>query len=77
MKLNKKMRKYHINRHQYQEWVYPNLGSIYAVENLDIHHYQFQKLKQNNFKNLSSHINSGKIMVLEVKSYPEKGFSTI
>ena len=29
-------RKFHLSRHQYQEWVYPNLGSIYIVPSLNI-----------------------------------------
>lgn len=35
--IEKKMRRYHISRHQYQEWVYPNLGSIFVVPGLNIH----------------------------------------
>lgn len=35
-KIEKLTRKFHISRHQYQEWVYPNLGSIYIVPSLNI-----------------------------------------
>ncbi|WP_052657387.1 FAD-binding protein [Thalassospira sp. HJ] len=34
--IEKMTRKFHISRHQYQEWVYPNLGSIYIVPGLNI-----------------------------------------
>lgn len=37
-----KIEKYHIARHKYQEWVYPNLGSIYS-SNLSI--YESTKCK--------------------------------
>ena len=35
--IEKKVRRFHISRHQYQEWVYPNLGSIFVVPSLNIH----------------------------------------
>lgn len=35
-RIEKLTRKFHISRHQYQEWVYPNLGSIYIVPSLNI-----------------------------------------
>lgn len=31
--INKKIDTFHIARHTYQEWVYPNLGSIYSAPN--------------------------------------------
>lgn len=35
-RIEKVTRKFHTSRHQYQEWVYPNLGSIYVVPSLNI-----------------------------------------
>ena len=35
-KIERLIRRFHISRHQYQEWVYPNLGSVYIVPSLNI-----------------------------------------
>tara|TARA_B100000242_G_scaffold293829_1_gene273260 strand:+ start:916 stop:1986 length:1071 start_codon:yes stop_codon:yes gene_type:complete len=35
-KIETLIRRFHISRHQYQEWVYPNLGSVYIVPSLNI-----------------------------------------
>ena len=34
--IERRVRRFHISRHQYQEWVYPNLGSIFIVPSLNI-----------------------------------------
>ena len=36
-RIEKLTRRFHISRHAYQEWVFPNLGSIFVVPGLDIH----------------------------------------
>ena len=46
--IEKLTRKYHISRHQYQEWVYPNLGSIYIVPGLNINQTMRQIYTQKN-----------------------------
>lgn len=35
--IEKLTRRFHISRHTYQEWVFPNLGSIYVVPSMNIH----------------------------------------
>ena len=37
LQIEKNMRIFHISRHRSQEWVYPNLGSIFVVPDLNIH----------------------------------------
>ncbi|NRA15619.1 MAG: FAD-binding protein [Oceanospirillaceae bacterium] len=39
-------RRFHISRHAYQEWVYPNLGSIFVVPGLDIHFSVIEKFSK-------------------------------
>ena len=35
-RIERLIRRFHISRHQYQEWVYPNLGSMFIVPSLNI-----------------------------------------
>lgn len=46
--IEKKIRRFHISRHQYQEWVFPNLGSIYIIPSLNIHYDIINKFKSIN-----------------------------
>ena len=47
--VEKIIRRYHISRHQYHEWVFPNLGSIFIIPSLNIHYDIINKFKSINF----------------------------
>ena len=49
--IERKIRKFHISRHLYQEWVYPNLGSIFILLDENIH---YKLINSKHFKSRSN-----------------------